>query len=91
MTHGLAGGSRNRGDPAEVGESRLALEALGVVTGRDHQGGGGIGAQAPDGDQFRRSFGHKPIQLLSEFGDLLRELPVAPGHLTRPRKLSQLL
>ena len=47
----LARRRRDRGDAAEVGPGRFAAEPVGVVAGGDQQDGGGVGADAVQGEE----------------------------------------
>jgi hypothetical protein len=53
MALGLAGGSRDGRDAAQVGESALVAQAVGIVPGRRQQGGRDVDADALDRDQVR--------------------------------------
>ena len=62
---GLAGRGRDRGDSAELGESGLGVDAIGVIAGDDEHLRGDVGAHAKRGDELG-------CGRLGEFGENLR-------------------
>ena len=79
MPVGLTGGSRYRVYPAQRGEGRLGVEALGVTPSSDHEGRRRVGSYAEDADQGWGCGPDEPIQFGLQILDLLTELTVAAG------------
>jgi hypothetical protein len=79
VADGPARGGRDRGDAAQVGEGGFATQAVGVVARGHQQGGGGVGADALEGDQVRGGRGDQLAQVGVERLDLGGQLPVPDG------------
>ena len=77
MASGLAAGCRDWCDAAECGEGSLGADSVGVVAGGDEQLGGGLVADAFDGDRLRAGPFDEGSQLGVEVGDLAGERLVA--------------
>lgn len=79
MTDYLPRRSRDRSHPAQVGEGRLAVQAVRILSYSHQERGGGVDADAGDRNQVGSSLPNQPRELIVEFADLLRELEIAAG------------